>query len=112
MGFRVGFLSGFGAGYYLGARAGRQRYEQINRTLSKARRSPVVETAAEKAAERARTLVDRGGEGSDGDAVTVAGTGTPLPVVAPPVSPDVVVTDVAVDEGGFPADPDGYSSSR
>ena len=49
MGFRIGFLSGFSAGYYLGARAGRPRYEQINRTLSKARRSPVMETAAEKA---------------------------------------------------------------
>ena len=92
MGFRFGFVSGFGAGYYLGARAGRHRYEQINRTLSKARRSPVVETAAEKAAGKARSLVDRDRDGAG----PAAEGGDSHPVVAPSVSPDVVVADAAV----------------
>ena len=98
MSFRLGFLSGFGAGYYLGARAGRQRYEQINRAVDKARRSPVVETAAEKA----RSVVNRDGTEDAG------GMATPLPVPAPDVSVEVpaetAVTPVV--------DPDDYSSSR
>jgi hypothetical protein len=94
MAFRFGFLSGFGAGYYLGARAGRHRYEQINRTLSKARRTPVVETAAEKAAEKARSLVDRDRDGASSS--KPAESGDRHPVVAPPVTPDVVVADAAV----------------
>ena len=55
---RLGLLIGFGAGYYLGTRAGRERYDQINRTLTKARRSDTVETAADKA----KAVVDLGKE--------------------------------------------------
>ncbi|MGI9118799.1 MAG: hypothetical protein ACR2G7_01495 [Acidimicrobiales bacterium] len=56
MRLRIGFVLGFGAGYYLGARAGRSRYEQFNRLLAKARRSDAYETAAGTA----KTLVDEG----------------------------------------------------
>ena len=56
MRFRLGLVLGFGSGYYLGARAGRARYEQLNRVLAKAKRSDVYETATEKA----KTLVDEG----------------------------------------------------
>ncbi len=52
--FRVGLLAGFAAGYYLGARAGRDRYEQINRLL---RRSKTIEDATTEA-ERAKAIVD------------------------------------------------------
>jgi hypothetical protein len=55
MRFRLGFVSGFASGYFLGARAGRQRYEQIKDALAKARRSQTVETAAD----RARDAIDR-----------------------------------------------------
>jgi hypothetical protein len=62
---------GFAAGYYLGARAGRERYEQINKALRSLAESPVAHTAAEKAKEalaagvgRARTFA--GGRGADG----------------------------------------------
>ncbi len=98
MGFRLGFLTGLGAGYYLGARAGRQRYEQINRAVAKARRSPAVETAAEKA----RSVVSRdgGGEGGSG-----AGDDTTLPVPAPEMTPEVPASNTVVDPGD-------YSSSR
>ena len=118
MGFRFGFLSGFGAGYYLGARAGQQRYEQINRTLSKARRSPVVETAAEKARsladrDRAATATNPPADLPDTLPTTdiVASDGVAVDVVAT----DIVVTDaadMAVTDAAASADPDDYSSSR
>jgi len=65
MRFRMGVIVGFGAGYYLGAKAGRERYEQLNRTIRKVRRSQALDTATDKAKavvdlgmERARDLVD------------------------------------------------------
>ncbi|HEX7168770.1 MAG TPA: hypothetical protein VF230_17470 [Acidimicrobiales bacterium] len=65
MKFRLGALIGFGAGYYLGSMAGRERHEQINRLIRKAKRSDVFDTAADKAkavvdlgVERAKDLVD------------------------------------------------------
>src|SRR6266536_2546746 len=45
MRFRVGLLTGFAAGYYLGSKAGRERYEQIRRWIEDARRSRPVEKA-------------------------------------------------------------------
>ena len=37
MGFKTGLLVGAAVGYYLGAKAGRERYEQINRWIEQAR---------------------------------------------------------------------------
>ena len=51
MRFRFGLVTGFAAGYYLGAKAGRERYEQINRTLRKIQGSDAYETAMEKVQE-------------------------------------------------------------
>jgi hypothetical protein len=48
MRFRLGVVVGFGAGYYLGSMAGRERYEQINRTIRKIRGSDAYETAMDK----------------------------------------------------------------
>jgi len=45
MRFRVGLLAGFAIGYYLGSKAGRERYEQIRRWLDDARQSGPVEKA-------------------------------------------------------------------
>lgn len=56
MRFRLGLAAGFASGYYLGSRAGRERYEQINRTLNKIKRSDAYETATD----RAREVVDTG----------------------------------------------------
>ncbi len=56
MRFRLGLAAGLATGYYLGARAGRRRYDQINRTLARLRRSGAVEAAAD----RAKAVVDDG----------------------------------------------------
>ncbi len=49
MRFKLGLLTGFGAGYYLGAKAGRERYEQINDSIRKLRRSDTFEAVTEQA---------------------------------------------------------------
>ncbi|HEX2023380.1 MAG TPA: hypothetical protein VHF00_01635 [Acidimicrobiales bacterium] len=54
MRFRLGVLTGFGVGYYLGAKAGRQRYEQMHRALHRVKRSDTFETVSE----RARAVVE------------------------------------------------------
>ena len=58
MRMRIAFAAGLGAGYYLGARAGRERYEQINRMVRKVKGSGAFGTAQEKA----RAVVDLGVE--------------------------------------------------
>jgi len=85
MRFRLGLVIGFGAGYYLGTMAGRERYEEINRTVRKFKRSDVYETATDKAkavvdlgVERAKDVVEvkigGGGNGANtgaGDTIDV-----------------------------------------
>jgi hypothetical protein len=56
MGFKTGLLVGAAVGYYLGARAGRQRYEQLDRYLTTLRESDAVRQARDAA----RNLVDTG----------------------------------------------------
>lgn len=80
MRFRLGVLVGFGAGYYLGAKAGRERYHEINQWMGRAKESDVLETVTDKAKaatdlgmERAKDLVD-GAFNKDGS--PASGTGT------------------------------------
>ena len=49
MKFRAGLITGLAAGYVLGARAGRERYEQIKRLSSKATRHPAVSQILDQA---------------------------------------------------------------
>jgi hypothetical protein len=80
-------VTGFAAGYYAGAKAGRQRYDQINRALRKARRSEAFEAATDKAktaldegVDKARDLVEsRTGNGSGADAPPTATNPPPYP---------------------------------
>jgi hypothetical protein len=58
MRFRLGVITGFAAGYYLGAKAGRQRYEEINRAIDRLRGSDTFEAASD----RARAVIDLGVE--------------------------------------------------
>jgi membrane protein DedA with SNARE-associated domain len=50
MRFRIGMLVGAFLGYVLGARAGRERYEQIKRWAIEARKHPAVAQLAEQGA--------------------------------------------------------------
>ena len=43
-----------GIGYVLGARAGRERYEQIRRTATRVKENPTVQSAASSAADAAK----------------------------------------------------------
>jgi len=96
-------VTGFAAGYYMGAKAGRQRYEQMNRGLAKLRRSESFETAADRAkalvedgVEKARAVVEsRSGEGQD----AIAGNGQHGPT-------GVSTTDSGLIVPGHPGHPD------
>ena len=46
MRYKLTFVVGFAAGYTLGARAGRERYEQIRRATRGLSESPAVQSAA------------------------------------------------------------------
>jgi len=59
MRLRLGLVVGFGVGYYLGAKAGRVRYEQIRRTLERAQPLGKAVALAELGLERLRTGSDR-----------------------------------------------------
>lgn len=72
MRFKFGVIVGMAVGYYLGSKAGRQRYDQINRAVRRLKRSEAFEAATGKAkttleegVEKARDLVaSRVGGGS------------------------------------------------
>ena len=50
---KLPFLIGLGAGYVLGARAGRERYEQIRRAWAQAKDDPRLQSVAGMAQARA-----------------------------------------------------------
>ena len=91
MRMRLGLVVGFGAGYYLGAKAGTERYEELNRLIDKVRSSEAYGTATEKAkaavdlgVERVRGAVDGT---TDEDDVVPGVPGSTVPGT-PMVDPD------------------------
>ena len=82
MRMRIAFVAGFGAGYYLGARAGRERYDQINRMVRKVKGSDAFGTAQEKA----KAVVDLGVERARDAVESKVGNGH-SGSVQPPYSP-------------------------
>ncbi len=70
MRFRLGLIVGGAIGYVLGARAGRERYEQIKRVAGEARKHPAMTQINDQVtavADLARNTVARGlEEGSKG----------------------------------------------
>ena len=55
---KLSFMAGFGAGYVLGARAGKERYEQIRRAYNHAKEDPRLQSAAGMAQARADAAVN------------------------------------------------------
>ena len=72
---RIAFIAGFATGYYLGAMAGRERYEQIHRTLMRVRRTAAYETATGKA----KAVVDLGVERARDAVESKIGNGSNAP---------------------------------
>jgi hypothetical protein len=69
---KLGGLLGFSIGYVLGAKAGRERYEQIHRSFEQVKSSPILE----KAMGTAKNLGSRAPFGSvDGNGKVRAKTG-------------------------------------
>jgi hypothetical protein len=60
MAFKTGLLVGFGVGYVLGARAGRERYQELVRAWDHFTGSPAVQRAAGRAGEVAGAGAKRG----------------------------------------------------
>jgi hypothetical protein len=52
--FRLGLVIGLGVGYYLGTKAGRERYEQMRRLAGKVPSVAKLQAAADLARERFR----------------------------------------------------------
>ena len=58
MRYKMTFVIGFAAGYTLGAKAGRERYEQIRRTARGLSENPAVQSAAGVLQAQASSLVE------------------------------------------------------
>ena len=62
MGSKTGLLIGVCIGYVLGARAGRERYDQIRAGAAKVRRFPIVARPLDAAGQKVSDIVRAGGE--------------------------------------------------
>jgi hypothetical protein len=59
MRYRLTFVVGLTVGYVLGARAGRERYEQLRRGAERIARNPAVRNTAESATHSGRDMATR-----------------------------------------------------
>lgn len=57
---KMAFAAGLAIGYVLGAKAGRERYEQILRGYKRFRDNPTVQNTAVMVREQAERLADKG----------------------------------------------------
>ncbi len=60
MGFRLGLVVGFGVGYVLGARAGRERYEELKASWDQFMGNPSVQSAVDRGREAASSGAQAG----------------------------------------------------
>ncbi|MGY1672959.1 hypothetical protein [Geodermatophilus sp. SYSU D00710] len=98
---KFSFLLGFGAGYVLGAKAGRERYEQILGLWSDAKDNPQLQGLAGMAQARADDAISsvksKMGRDTGADTTAVRSTGT---TTTPPAT-----TTESPDLTALPADP-------
>ena len=66
MRFRTGVLAGFALGYYFGAKAGRERYQQIEEYLTQMRSSTTVRQLVSRLGDLAEAGVTRSHLSVDG----------------------------------------------
>ncbi|GAA3065284.1 uncharacterized protein YutE (UPF0331/DUF86 family) [Streptomyces olivoverticillatus] len=59
MRYRLTFITGAAVGYVLGARAGRERYEELRKAARRIAQNPAVRNTAESAAQNGRALASR-----------------------------------------------------
>ncbi|MFE0426904.1 YtxH domain-containing protein [Streptomyces sp. NPDC058953] len=59
MRYKLTFAVGLGVGYVLGARAGRERYEQLRKSVREMSQNPAVRNAAESAAQNGQRLAGK-----------------------------------------------------
>ncbi|MEV8476730.1 YtxH domain-containing protein [Streptomyces sp. NPDC051173] len=59
MRYRLTFIVGAAVGYVLGARAGRERYEQLRKGARRVAQNPAVRNTAESAAQNGRAMAAR-----------------------------------------------------
>jgi len=59
MRYRLTFVCGVAVGYVLGARAGRERYEQLRKSAQRVAQNPAVRNAAESAGQAGRDVALR-----------------------------------------------------
>lgn len=82
MGFKFGLLVGLGAGYVLGARAGRERYEELKASWEQFMGNPSVQSVVHKGKDAASSGAEAGiravGKATDTvkDRLEGGGTGT------------------------------------
>ncbi|WP_405688087.1 YtxH domain-containing protein [Streptomyces sp. NBC_00057] len=59
MRYRLTFIAGLALGYVIGARAGRERYEQLKKSARQFAQNPAVRNTAESAAQSGRDLAGK-----------------------------------------------------
>ncbi len=107
MGTKVGLILGAGIGFVLGARAGREKYEQIKAASRQVRRWPIVARPLDAAGEKTADIVrNKGNEISDAFAEAVKQKLFGMPAES------LVIEATVVDEKGSAAQVNGQSSQR
>ena len=59
MRYRLTFVAGLALGYVLGTRAGRERYEQLKKSMRQVAQNPAVRNTAETAAQQGREIAGK-----------------------------------------------------
>jgi hypothetical protein len=59
MRYRLVFITGLAVGYVLGARAGRERYEQLRKSAQEIIQNPAVRNTVESAAQTSRSAASK-----------------------------------------------------